>query len=318
MVSLLQRTWNALVHPTVRLNPDFPLTGKKLGKSYFVGLIWFTVGSFAPIVLLLAWVFGAALLKVLGAESVAQFMIGLVLDAHGKVSDTMLSLLMLSSFLGGFGLELRYLSKVLQKSGHSLLASVGLSLSPIRKNTWYATVWAIAWRAVAALAVVHCFEHAVQALVTMPEQPTITFAKQLSGNSEWSFFVIAAILAPLLEEICFRGFLFQAIRATFYQWQQAAANPETAPKGKFSRLTTKLGGTLFSTAGRADVGAVFLSAAAFSLQHMQFQPVTLLMLFGMGALLAEIFRRTGTLWPGILLHALNNGLAVALLFYAQS
>src|SRR6185437_7392765 len=124
-------------------NPDFPLTGKKLGKSYFVGLIWFTVGSFAPIVLLLAWVFGAALLKVLGAESVAQFMIGLVLDAHGKVSDTMLSLLMLSSFLGGFGLELRYLSKVLQKSGHSLLASVGLSLSPIRKNTWYATVWAI-------------------------------------------------------------------------------------------------------------------------------------------------------------------------------
>jgi membrane protease YdiL (CAAX protease family) len=65
------------------------------------------------------------------------------------------------------------------------------------------------------------------------------------------------------------------------------------------------------------MAAIGLSSAVFALQHMQFQLVTILLLFSMGALLAEIFRRTGTLWPGILLHSLSNGLAVALLMLGQ-
>jgi membrane protease YdiL (CAAX protease family) len=43
----------------------------------------------------------------------------------------------------------------------------------------------------------------------------------------------------------------------------------------------------------------------------------MLMLFGMGCVLAELFRRTGSLWTGIALHALNNAVATILLFSAR-
>jgi uncharacterized protein len=93
--------------------------------------------------------------------------------------------------------------------------------------------------------------------------------------------VLAGILvigvAPLAEEFFFRGFLFQAMRQSWGVWVAAPA-----------------------------------SGLIFGLIH--FQPDKLVPLAILGTALAFVFHRTRSLWPCILLHALNNTAAfIALL-----
>lgn len=87
----------------------------------------------------------------------------------------------------------------------------------------------------------------------------------------------AGLIAPLTEEIFFRGFMFPAFRDRL---------------GEFWGIT--------------------LSAGIFGLAHLQ--PLALPALFGLGALLAWLYQRTGSLWPCILLHATVNSVAILALF----
>jgi membrane protease YdiL (CAAX protease family) len=79
-------------------------------------------------------------------------------------------------------------------------------------------------------------------------------------------------LAPPIEELFFRGFLFQALRTRFGVWGGAA-----------------LSGLLF--------GAIHL------------KPEFLVPLSLLGMILALLFQKTNSLWPCIMVHALNNALA---------
>jgi uncharacterized protein len=85
-------------------------------------------------------------------------------------------------------------------------------------------------------------------------------------------FVIA--IAPFAEEFFFRGFLFQALRRSW--------------------------GTWLGTIG---------SAVIFSAIHLA--PDKFVQLAILGIALALLFNKTDSLWPCILLHALNNTLAFA-------
>lgn len=89
--------------------------------------------------------------------------------------------------------------------------------------------------------------------------------------------ITGLILTPVIEEILFRGVLYQALRL------------------------------------RMPVGsAALLSAIVFALLHGQ---IVLLIPFTiMGVILALIYERSGSLWPTILVHACNNG--IILLFAA--
>jgi membrane protease YdiL (CAAX protease family) len=314
--SLLTRGWNAAFHPTIRLNHDFPLTGSKLGKSYLLGMLWFFVGSFLPLLLCVLYVGAAVLVAQHISVEQGRYMVSPLIDVNegAMLRESAVIALLVLSFVCGFGLKLHYYSRVLRRTGNSWLEAVGLRLGPMRKRTWLATFWALFWRAALALFVMLVAQILIGQLVTIHEQPTITLAKSLSGQSLFVFFLMSSVLAPLFEEIAFRGFLFQALRATFHRWKEAAAT-QKALKGAPGRLATYLGATVFATNIRADLAAVFLSGALFSLQHMQFDPVTMLMLFGMGSLLAEMFRRSGTLWPCILMHALNNACATMMIIY---
>jgi len=80
-------------------------------------------------------------------------------------------------------------------------------------------------------------------------------------------------LAPLVEEAFFRGFVDQALR----------------------------------TAGFTGIGGILLGATFFTIQHplLSMPPVFLL-----GAVCAWLFRRTASLWPGVLVHAIYNGLVL--------
>lgn len=82
----------------------------------------------------------------------------------------------------------------------------------------------------------------------------------------------AVVLAPIMEEVIHRGVIYQAMRARLGRWP-----------------------------------AILLSAAVFAILHF-YSWWGILDIFVIGILFAWIYDRTRSLWPGIILHALGNGL----------
>ena len=87
-------------------------------------------------------------------------------------------------------------------------------------------------------------------------------------------FQALAVVTPVVEEVFFRGFVFAG-------------------------LVPRLG------VGRAAV----VSAVVFSAFHLEL--AVLIPIFVTGLLLAWLYQRTGSLWPGVLAHAGQNTLALA-------
>jgi uncharacterized protein len=87
--------------------------------------------------------------------------------------------------------------------------------------------------------------------------------------------LLIAIAAPISEEVCFRGFLFGGLRERF-------------PRVIAALITGVIFGGLHATTG---ISAVPILAA-------------------FGFILALLYEKTGSIWPGILLHMLNNSIAL--------
>ena len=100
-----------------------------------------------------------------------------------------------------------------------------------------------------------------------------------SLDSPWWFFFVGAVLAPVVEEIFFRGFLFQGFRQR-YGW----------------------------------VNSMLLSSAIFATAHLDL--VALIPTFILGCLLAYMFQRTNSIWPGVILHFLVNGFGLCAAYVA--
>src|SRR6185503_5853530 len=93
------------------------------------------------------------------------------------------------------------------------------------------------------------------------------------------FFFVAAVLAPIVEEAFFRGFLFQGFRQK-YGW----------------------------------IRAMLLSSAIFAAAHLD--PVSLIPTFILGLVLAYLFQRSNSVWPGIILHFLVNAFGLCAAYFA--
>lgn len=91
------------------------------------------------------------------------------------------------------------------------------------------------------------------------------------------FVLVGVIFAPIVEEIFFRGFLFQGFRQQ-YGWIKGG----------------------------------LLSAAVFAVGHLD--PVSLIPTFILGLLLAYMYHRTNSVWPGIILHFLVNAFGFCSLY----
>jgi uncharacterized protein len=87
--------------------------------------------------------------------------------------------------------------------------------------------------------------------------------------------LLAATLAPLCEEVAFRGWLLSALR---------------------TRLPTR--------------AALALSGLLFGLMHLD--PVRFPALVALGAVFAWLTWRSGSIWPAILAHVTNNAIGLAL------
>jgi membrane protease YdiL (CAAX protease family) len=105
---------------------------------------------------------------------------------------------------------------------------------------------------------------------------TILRFLELLESPGW-FFLVGVVFAPFVEEIFFRGFLFQGFRQK-YGW----------------------------------VSAMLVSSAVFAVAHLD--PVALIPTFILGLLLAYLYQRSNSLWPGILLHFLVNGFSLCAAF----
>jgi membrane protease YdiL (CAAX protease family) len=93
------------------------------------------------------------------------------------------------------------------------------------------------------------------------------------------FILVGVIFAPFVEELFFRGFLFQGFRQK-YGW----------------------------------VSGAFLSSIIFGLAHLDlvaFIPTSIL-----GFLLAYMYHRSNSVWPGIILHVLVNALGLCAAYVA--
>jgi hypothetical protein len=92
-----------------------------------------------------------------------------------------------------------------------------------------------------------------------------------------AFILVGVVMAPVIEEIFFRGFLFNGFRQHL-GWNKAA----------------------------------LLSALFFSLAHLQL--VTLIPTFILGYLLAYLFHKSNSLWPGIILHFSVNSFGFCMIY----
>jgi membrane protease YdiL (CAAX protease family) len=90
-------------------------------------------------------------------------------------------------------------------------------------------------------------------------------------------FLVLVVLAPLAEELLFRGFIFKGMRKRLSFWW-----------------------------------AAIITSALFALIHWQINVG--LDVFALSLVLCWLRERTGSLWPSIMLHATKNGLAFLLLF----
>jgi membrane protease YdiL (CAAX protease family) len=117
------------------------------------------------------------------------------------------------------------------------------------------------------------------AIVLQPKQEDI--GKELGVCNPGigiAIFAVTAIvvLAPIAEEIFFRGFFFAGLRTRWSLWPSA-----------------------------------LLSGAIFGLVHAPSGPTAAIPLAGLGVGLAWLYNKTGSVYPCMLAHFLNNAIAIS-------
>ncbi len=87
----------------------------------------------------------------------------------------------------------------------------------------------------------------------------------------WFPYLLMALLPAVCEELAFRGFILSGLRNSGSKWR-----------------------------------AIFVSSLFFAITHQILQQSILA--FGFGVLLGYLAVQTGSLWPGVIFHAIHNGL----------
>jgi membrane protease YdiL (CAAX protease family) len=99
-------------------------------------------------------------------------------------------------------------------------------------------------------------------------------------------FLLLVIVAPFVEELVMRGFLFGALRRKQRYWVAAV-------------ITSLVFATLHLGGGEAGAGPLWIAAIDT---------------FVLSLVLCYLRERTGRIWAGVGLHAIKNGIAFAALF----
>ena len=152
------------------------------------------------------------------------------------------------------------------------LFSVRAASHKLRAWGFRRPTWAFFWTIPLVLVVAYMVSYANDVAFSPPEQDIVN-AFPPSAAGVVLFTIVAVVMAPLCEEIYFRGFVFKGF-ANSWGWVRGAA----------------------------------VSGAFFSLAHLQLTLFVPFFVLGFG--LAWVYQRTGSLWTSIALHATFNGVAV--------
>jgi membrane protease YdiL (CAAX protease family) len=126
----------------------------------------------------------------------------------------------------------------------------------------------------------HLFPH-----IDVNQEQQLGFGSQEAGIALAMTFISLVVLPPLVEEILVRGFLFNSLRGGLKLWP-----------------------------------AIIVTSVIFGAAHLQFgsgEPllwVAAIDTFALSIILCYLRYKTGSLWPGIALHALKNLVAFVSLF----
>lgn len=113
-------------------------------------------------------------------------------------------------------------------------------------------------------------------LVPVPEFIANLMADMFFGSGRIiSMFFLLCLVAPVTEEILFRGLILRGLLRRFRAWP-----------------------------------AIFLSSMLFAVMHLN--PWQTITAFGLGVIFGWYYHRTGSLWPCIIGHALNNLMVVVI------
>jgi membrane protease YdiL (CAAX protease family) len=97
----------------------------------------------------------------------------------------------------------------------------------------------------------------------------------------WALFLFAGVIAPITEELVFRGFLLPSVMEHMgYAW------------------------------------GIVIGSFIFAAVHLVFNPITLLIMFTIGVVLSVLYIRTQSLWPGIFFHMVNNTIGLSLMVWS--
>jgi len=136
------------------------------------------------------------------------------------------------------------------------------------------------WIMLATLVAYYVAAGLFASLVLKPDQEDIGGELGV-GNPSIAIAITAVLmivlLAPVAEELFFRGFLFAGLRTRWSLWPAALA-----------------------------------SGLIFGLVHAPTGITTVVPLATLGVALCWLYNRTGSLWPCVIAHMINNGLALAL------
>ncbi len=316
MKNLVTRALNLLTAPRARLQSDFPWTIRKMGRTYLFASLWFYAGSLVVPGLYFALLFVAP------HVNLDLFMwLGDFLGNSNEVSVRFLVMMSAISFVMGFVAELLYLRSVMHREGRTLRKTVGLNIDRLKGRTKLRTAWNFFWPVALAWGIWFSLEQLVTALFGHAPQNTVDLFKSSTGLDFAILAAMAVFGAPVFEELVFRGFLQGGASSSLKRHQlrkllsgnRRATEYLAGVQTDEDKLIPMLGGNTL----KAEYLAACLSAALFAVMHMQFHPVTLLLLFTLGFIHSELYRRTGSLYCSMLLHFVNNGLAVGLLLWSR-
>lgn len=279
----LNRWYSALFKPVIRLNVRFPWGLKEFGKLYAIAAVYYVIGSLIPILLIFGGVIAAM-------HFMPEKILHLVATEDGHPNMYVVLIATVTSFVSGFGAELYYINKQLRKEGENLTSVIALNLNSLN-GSWRAAFNRAFVGLLVALAAQNSFDFLP---LPKPHQATAEMASSLDGVGMVGFVFLAAVMAPFFEEVIFRGFIFNAFRNMFSE------------------------GRVFGLLGQnkriADYAAITVSALIFAGAHMDASAFP--QLFVIGIVLAEVYRRSGSLVCPMMLHAMNNLVATVLIVFA--
>lgn len=196
----------------------------------------------------------------------------------GRSRETLtLLLLQMLAMLGAYGLTLATLWSLTAQTGEDP-REIGRRAPLGKEILWGVGGYCASLPLVfAASAVSTLLSKTIFKHVPTPEHPLESVAMQ-GGAAFAVVFVMAVVIAPLVEETAFRGMLYNALRGRMGVWASA-----------------------------------LLSGAIFAIIHPTL-PAGFLPILCLGVVLALLREKTGSLMPGMICHGLNNGVLFLLLW----